>query len=420
MSRPTIVVALHDGFYGCGTGAGYANKIFLEILVDLLPPEARLTVLPVQLSPASPEFDQDWHTDTQRLLARADAEVVPLHNGTHGATRFGGLPQFRRLATETADALHRVVPTSTTESMVIAFDVPFFGVAPLLPPALVSRMVVVPRSTAAIHTPDDPERRAWESYGLHAVSSGGGRIAAISHYMRHHLTGQYWLPGDTVIDLQDGLGPRDWQIGRTDDNLLPGPARGGFLLTMGRAHPYKGFDDLLDALVLLRRSRDDVPHLVMAAVGDAPEPNRYQRHLTDRIADERLNVTLLTTFAPTIRSWLAHPDLLGVVVPSRAEPFGRIPIEAYATHAGPVIATTAGGLAEQVVDGRTGFTTPPGRPDGLADAIRTALTLDTTGRDQILRQATQFARTHFDHPRAVGRFLRDNAPWLPLLDRQSL
>jgi len=31
--RPTLAVAMHDGFYGAGTGAGYANHGFLHTLM---------------------------------------------------------------------------------------------------------------------------------------------------------------------------------------------------------------------------------------------------------------------------------------------------------------------------------------------------------------------------------------------------
>ncbi|MBF6175993.1 glycosyltransferase family 4 protein [Nocardia blacklockiae] len=420
MTRPMLTVALHDGFYGCGSGAGHANRVFLDILIDLLPPEVKLVVLPVSLSVSSPEYDSAWHADTERLLARAHTEVVPVDNGTSGRTRFGGLPQFRRLVTDTADILQRLTPTGSRPSLVLAFDVPFVGLAALLPAEVVSTMVVVPRSTAAIHAPADRERRAWESYGLHATSTHGGRIAAISHYMRHHLTSHYWIPHDTLIDFPDGLGPRDWTLGSADDRLLPDAARGGFLLAMGRAHPYKGFDDLLDALAILRRTSTGIPHLVLAAVTDNPELNRYQRHLADRITTQSFDATLLTRFTPALRTLLTHPDLRGVIVPSRAEPFGRIPIEAYAAGAGPVIATTAGGLAEQVLNGHTGFTTPPRHPAALAETLTTALTLEPGARTEMLHRARQFARDRFDHRRAVRRLLTDQAPWLTPLADHSL
>jgi len=65
---------------------------------------------------------------------------------------------------------------------------------------------------------------------------------------------------------------------------------------------------------------------------------------------------------PAIRALLDHPALAAVIVPSRAEPFGRIPLEAYATGASPVIATTAGGLAETVTEPLTGYTASPADP----------------------------------------------------------
>jgi glycosyltransferase involved in cell wall biosynthesis len=47
---------------------------------------------------------------------------------------------------------------------------------------------------------------------------------------------------------------------------------------------------------------------------------------------------------------------------SRAEPFGRIPLEAYAAGASPVIATTAGGLAE-IVTSDIDLDSPAGERD---------------------------------------------------------
>ncbi|MGH3812393.1 MAG: hypothetical protein ACRDUV_08045, partial [Pseudonocardiaceae bacterium] len=93
--RPTVVVALHDGFYGCGTGAGRSNRALLTTLIGLLPTEVRLIVLPVRLDATSPEYDPTWHAETTTLLAHVDAAVHPVDNGTAGQVRFGGLDCFR-------------------------------------------------------------------------------------------------------------------------------------------------------------------------------------------------------------------------------------------------------------------------------------------------------------------------------------
>src|SRR5262249_53399756 len=93
--QPTVVVSLHDGFYGCGTGAGYANHALLRILTGLLPAQARLVVLPVRLDPASAEYDPTWHGATITLLNQVDALVHPVDNGTRGPVRLRRLGLLR-------------------------------------------------------------------------------------------------------------------------------------------------------------------------------------------------------------------------------------------------------------------------------------------------------------------------------------
>src|SRR5260370_20806795 len=90
--RPTVVVALHDGFYGSGTGAGYANRGFLQILIGLLAPQVRLVVMPVYLASDNPEYQADWHVASLALCDRVAATVLPVDNATQGQIRFGAAP----------------------------------------------------------------------------------------------------------------------------------------------------------------------------------------------------------------------------------------------------------------------------------------------------------------------------------------
>src|SRR5207247_4092137 len=106
------------------------------------------------------------------------------------------------------------------------------------------------------------------------------------------------------------------------------------------------------------------------------EPSAYQRHLYQRVAEEQLRATVVSRFSPGVRSLIGHPALRGVIIPSRVEPFGRIPMEVYShpdTAGVVVVAASAGGLGEVVIDGRTGFAFPAGSAGGLAHAIVKAL-----------------------------------------------
>jgi glycosyltransferase involved in cell wall biosynthesis len=120
---------------------------------------------------------------------------------------------------------------------------------------------------------------------------------------------------------------------------------------------------------------------------------------------------LHTTFSSGIRALLGHAALAGVIVPSRAEPFGRIPLEAYAAGTSPVIATTAGGLAETVTEALTGYTASPAYPPSLAAAIGRALTADPAGHARMLAEGRRLTATRHDYHANVRAFLTRHALW---------
>ena len=86
-----------------------------------------------------------------------------------------------------------------------------------------------------------------------------------------------------------------------------------------------------------------------------------------------------------VLGWLPHAAteaLLGraglVVVPSRYEPFGMVPLEAMACGV-PVVVSAVGALVDTVIDGTTGLHVPPRRPDVLANTLRELLADPTAG-----------------------------------------
>jgi glycosyltransferase involved in cell wall biosynthesis len=127
------------------------------------------------------------------------------------------------------------------------------------------------------------------------------------------------------------------------------------VLAVGRLHPQKGYDVLLDAAASWTGERRPL----VAIAGDGP----LQEELAARVRAQRLPVTLLGR-RDDVADLLAAADL--VVLPSRWE--ARSLTAQEALRAGtPLVATRTGGLPELLGDGA--LLVPPGDPAALADAV---------------------------------------------------
>ena len=163
-----------------------------------------------------------------------------------------------------------------------------------------------------------------------------------------------------ITVAHNGITPREWHV-------APG-ARGGarrrraprgepLLFSFGRLEYEKGVQDLIAALPRIRRAHPGT-RLAVAGTGtaapmlvEAARAHRVRRSVTflGHLPDDELAATLAAADA--------------VVLPSRYEPFGIVALEAAAAGA-PLVASTAGGLGEVVVDGETGRVVRAGRRAG--------------------------------------------------------
>ncbi|MFG2370444.1 glycosyltransferase family 4 protein [Streptomyces sp. NPDC048504] len=294
-------------------------------------------------------------------------------------------------------------------AQLIGLDIPFLGLGLHLGIDAPFGLLLVPRSTSELASPEDRRRIRWEHKGLAAAVSDGARVAAISHHMRGHLEQVYDVPRHAVVDLPNGLLLSDHEDAPSAP--LPPRARAGFMLAMGRAVESKGFEDLLEALRLLKRRGTRLPHLLLAPTTHSEDLTDHQRRLRAMVRDYEIDATFLSRFSPDYRSWLRSPALRTVVVPSRAEPFGRIPLEAFASGAAPVVATRAGGLTETVIDGMTGFTAEVRDPVDLARAVRRALHISDREREQLRARSGALLAARHDYETTIRSYLRQYAPW---------
>jgi glycosyltransferase involved in cell wall biosynthesis len=144
------------------------------------------------------------------------------------------------------------------------------------------------------------------------------------------------------------------EISRGRDRIMIG--------SVGRLHTSKGHETLLRSMPYVKQR---FPGARLTIVGTGREKDNLEK-LSARLGISS-EVDFLGAKKPSqIPRLLRTLDLF--VLASNWEGFGLAAVEAMASGL-PVVATDVGGLPEIVVDGRTGFLVPPGKPRMLADKV---------------------------------------------------
>jgi glycosyltransferase involved in cell wall biosynthesis len=173
--------------------------------------------------------------------------------------------------------------------------------------------------------------------------------------------------------------------------------------SLGRLHPVKGYDVLVDAMGELKRAGFQSPAPIeLTIAGEGAE----RAALTRKIAAHGLtDIIRLPGFAPDPKAFLAGLHLY--VQPSRSEGFCIAMHEAM--QAGlPVIASAAGEMPNSVVSGATGAIVPPANRTHLAAALRQLLSqperLALMGSAARARVLERYSRENFA---AIGKSIID-------------
>lgn len=221
--------------------------------------------------------------------------------------------------------------------------------------------VLVPESTrlrlvALVHMPLRDEREG-------AALSAAASVVTTSAWARRVLLQLYSLPSDRVHVAEPG-------VDRSE--LAAGTATAGALLSVSAVIPGKGHDVLLEALAPLRGCRWGC-RCIGSLERDPAFVERLRRQAVDARIDDRVRFSGAQGEAELARSYAAS-DLL--VLPSRAESYGMVVVEALARGL-PVVAAEVGGVPEALGHGadgtRPGLLVPPGDSVALRGAIRSWL-----------------------------------------------
>ncbi|MEW2501320.1 glycosyltransferase family 4 protein [Amycolatopsis sp. NPDC047767] len=228
-----------------------------------------------------------------------------------------------------------------------------------------------------VHATEAGRHSGWLSHPLnqqvHSVewwlANRADAVITCSQAMRKEVAHLFEIEAADVTVIHNGIEERSWRVSAAEVAKMRerhSPDGAPFLLFFGRLEWEKGVQDLLAALPRIRRQFPGT-RVVVAGKG---------RHHDELVAQARkLRIRRAVDFVGhlpdrDLRALLAAAD--AVVLPSRYEPFGIVALEAAAAKA-PLVASTAGGLGEVVVDGETGLAFEPGDVAGLATAVTTVL-----------------------------------------------
>jgi glycosyltransferase involved in cell wall biosynthesis len=142
-----------------------------------------------------------------------------------------------------------------------------------------------------------------------------------------------------------GLGPHDLVIG------VPGTLR-----------PMKGHPFFFDAVAPILRDRNEVRVVVTGGGTD-----EFTTRLKEKVRDHEIeDKVYFLGWVEDMPAFYRACDM--VCIPSRAEPFGRTVIEAFAVGT-PVVATAVGGLKEVIRNGKNGLLVSYDDEEALSEAI---------------------------------------------------
>lgn len=252
---------------------------------------------------------------------------------------------------------------------------------------------------STMHATEAGRHSGWLSQPLnqqvHSVewwlANRSDALITCSSAMRDEVGQLFEVDPAAISVLHNGIESLGWQArpaGVLAARRKYNPGGDPLLLFFGRLEWEKGVQDLIAALPKIRRTHPGT-RLVVAGTG------RSAAWLAEQARKRRVARSV------TFTGHLADGDLPAllavanaVVLPSRYEPFGIVALEAAAAGA-PLVASTAGGLGEVVLPGKTGLSFAPADVPALADAVRQVLDEPAAARRRA-RTAKARLSTDFD------------------------
>lgn len=238
------------------------------------------------------------------------------------------------------------------------------------------------------------QRSASYSWALRTLLRLADVIVAPSRAFLRDLLAVFPSVTERAVAVHNGIDLDEFPVPAP----LPARSHAPTVLCIAAHNSKKAIDVLLQAFAAVRRA---YPSAQLQLVGDGP-----LRGQLERLAQELALGGSVAFLGACTRGEVDR--LLNAchvfVLPSRAEPFGLVVVEAMA-HGRPVVASAVGGITEIIDHGTTGLLVPPDDPEALAQAVLQVLSDEPLAKALAARGQAR-ARAEFSCERTGSQYER--------------
>lgn len=223
-----------------------------------------------------------------------------------------------------------------------------------------------------------------------SIMTQGNVVIAVSNFVRDHIIKNYKIDKNKIVVIHRGVNHHEFSKDKATPEILQKyrdkynvPADTPVILLPARMTKWKGH-------LVLARALEKIKHLNFYCImaGDLAKHPKYVNRLKTIISEYKIqNRVQLFGNEPNMCNLYSIAD---IVLSTSIEPeaFGRTIIEAQSMEK-LVIATSIGGAAETIEDGKTGFHIEPGNVKELAEKIEYCLSILGTDKDKKIRTAAR-------------------------------
>jgi glycosyltransferase involved in cell wall biosynthesis len=227
---------------------------------------------------------------------------------------------------------------------------------------------------------------AWHWKVQRRVARRAERILVPSTSIVAAAAARSSMPVEKFIVIPNAVAPEAFSRS-TIPEASPAPYPVGFI---GRMDPVKRIPDLINAVGALGK------RVELHVYGEGPERGRIERWI------EAASAASVTLHGAVARPQDVLPGLGLLVLPSEAEGFGLVLIEAMAAGV-PVVATDAPGIRDVVRHESNGLLVPVGDPAALASAIERVI--DDAGlRQRLIEEGFRVVRARYTWDRVLPQY----------------